>query len=252
MIKIRKPKKVPDKLKTTGAAKRKVCCDDYLKAPAKYDSGALKFDFDSGIYAHASVKDALIVAQHGKCCFCESKITPIAYGDVEHFRPKKGFQQKRSDTLGRPGYYWLAYTWSNLFLSCQLCNQRHKKNLFPLADPAQRARNHTNDLAAEEPLFVDPGLDNPEEHITFESELALPRDGSERGRITIKELGLNRPELQAIRHDHYVLMKTLHAVTVRWPDTEEAQQAQALLDRRTADEAQYASMVRCAVGDRFA
>jgi hypothetical protein len=50
--------------------------------------------------------------------------------------------------LEQPGYFWLAYVWANLFLACQLCNQSFKKNLFPLADPAKRARSHLHDLGA--------------------------------------------------------------------------------------------------------
>ena len=55
-----------------------------------------------------SVKDALREAQHGKCAFCESKISHIAHGDVEHFRPKAGYRQNPEDPLVQPGYYWLS------------------------------------------------------------------------------------------------------------------------------------------------
>ena len=70
-------------------------------------------------YSAKSVKNALIKAQHEKCCFCEAKGTHVAYGDVEHFRPKGGFRQDPNDPLGRPGYYWHAYAWENLFFSCR-------------------------------------------------------------------------------------------------------------------------------------
>jgi hypothetical protein len=132
MIRIRKPRKAPEILRTKGKAKRKELCKAYLASPDDYRTGKRKPEFDSGIYGSRSVKRALIKAQHGKCAFCESKITHIAYGDVEHFRPKAGVRQKASDKLQRPGYYWLAYEWRNLLLSCQLCNQRYKENLFPL------------------------------------------------------------------------------------------------------------------------
>ena len=77
----------------------------------------------------------------------------IAYGDVEHYRPKAGYRQDAEDPLGRPGYYWLAYEWSNLLFCCQICNQRFKRNLFPLVDPARRAETHHDDLSSEQPLF---------------------------------------------------------------------------------------------------
>jgi len=102
-----------------------------------YDAGERDFSFNSDIYGAKSVKNKLKGVQRNKCCFCEARVAHVSHGDVEHFRPKGGFQQDEGDELIKPGYYWLAYDWSNLFLSCQICNQIHKKNLFPLADPTQ-------------------------------------------------------------------------------------------------------------------
>jgi uncharacterized protein (TIGR02646 family) len=156
---------------------------DRLKAA--YDAGVREFRFDAGIYGAKSVKQRLIAIQHGKCCFCESTITHIDDGDVEHFRPKAGFIQKDGDPLERPGYYWLVYDWSNLFLSCALCNQRHKKSLFPLLDPSQRARSHHDDLRLEKPVFVHPKEDDPENYIGFRSEHPYGRDDLGRGKIEL-------------------------------------------------------------------
>jgi hypothetical protein len=102
------------------------------------------------------VKAALRIAQHDKCGFCESKVTHVAFGDVEHFRPKAAFRAIQGDALTRPGYYWLAYEWTNLLFACEPCNRRHKGNLFPLVDEATRARSHTDDITRETPLFIDP------------------------------------------------------------------------------------------------
>lgn len=160
-----------------------------------YDAGGRDFQFQSSIYGAKSVKNLLIKSQSGKCCFCESKITHVAYGDVEHFRPKAGWVQSESDALTRPGYYWLAYAWPNLFLSCQLCNQRHKRNLFPLVNPTQRARSHHDNIANEQPVFVHPQDDDPEDFIAFHDEVAVGRDTNARGTTTIQRLGLNRDNL---------------------------------------------------------
>ncbi len=73
-------------------------------------------------------------------------------------RPKAGFRQIAQELLGRPGYYWLAQEWDNLFFACPLCNQRYKKNRFPLRDPAARARSHRDDVSREEPLFINPAI----------------------------------------------------------------------------------------------
>jgi uncharacterized protein (TIGR02646 family) len=245
MISIRKPAALPEILETRGREETARDREAYERSPADYDLGAAKFSFRSDIYGHSSVKQALISAQHGKCCFCEAKITHISYGDVEHFRPKAGWRQDSHDALGSPGYYWLAYRWSNLYLSCQLCNQRFKKNTFPLADPSRRCPNHLGDLDQEEPLFIDPGAVNPEDHIEFLAEQPRAKNGSPQGRITIRALGLRREPLRERRFDRYRMLATLKNVVRLLPEEPEGQEALAILEDAIRDDAEYAAMARC-------
>lgn len=170
MIRIKKKElaSVPDILKTKGKEETEA-----LKV--RYDNGERDFsnkDFDTGIYSNKEVKDNLIAIQDYKCCFCESKIGHISYGDVEHFRPKAGWVQD-DEQLNRPGYYWLAYEWENLLLSCQLCNQRYKKNLFPLLNNPQRALSHHYNVDSEQPIFIHPVKDEVETYITFKEEIPI-------------------------------------------------------------------------------
>jgi len=251
MISVQKPTAPPEILDTRGREETDRNQEAYEKTPADYDSGAATFSFHSDIYGHSSVKEALIAAQHGKCCFCEAKITHISYGDVEHFRPKAGYRQHPRDPLGRPGYYWLAYAWSNLYLCCQLCNQRFKKNTFPLADPSRRCHNHSADLNLEEPLFLDPGgAVNPEDHIEFRAERPRARKGSLRGRMTIRALGLRREPLRERRFDRYRTLSALKSVVRLLPDGPEAQEALAILKDAIRDDAEYAAMARCLMARR--
>jgi len=97
---------------TSSKEATKALCADYESDPAGYDTGAKTFDLNEAIYAHASIKAILLETQHHKCAFWECKFSHQQYGDVEHFRPKHGYNQKESDPLGRPGYYWLAYEWT--------------------------------------------------------------------------------------------------------------------------------------------
>ncbi|MGR8934038.1 MAG: hypothetical protein ACU837_06555 [Gammaproteobacteria bacterium] len=90
-------------------------------------NGTRKFRFDNTVYGHKTVKETLNAMQHGNCCFCESKITHISFGDVEHFRPKAGYKQNGTEKLQTPGYYWLVYDWENLLLSCERCNREYNK-----------------------------------------------------------------------------------------------------------------------------
>ena len=197
MIRVVKPDRAPRILRDKDARGPKAT----KKLEDAYDDGRRDFEFKSDIYGDKSVKAALIKAQHKKCCFCESRVTHVSYGDVEHFRPKGGFCQKKSDPLTKPGYYWLAYEWSNLFLSCTLCNQRYKANLFPLAVTRNRARSHKDDVSDERPLFIHPSDDDPEQHIGFRDEIVYAIDGKRRGKVTIEALGLDRTDLEEMRRD---------------------------------------------------
>lgn len=166
---------------------------DALKA--LFDQGNTTFVFQKAIYGHKTVKEVLINIQHNKCCFCEAKITHISHGDVEHFRPKAGYQIDEMQALIQPGYYWLAYDFSNLFFCCQVCNQTYKKNYFPLADERKRATSHTDDYRLEESLILHPAIDAIDDHLAFEAEVIKPKNGSQKGAETIKRTGLNRPTL---------------------------------------------------------
>lgn len=258
MIRIRRPHPAPDILRIKGKNKRRGHSLSYTRDTANYRSGQRKFDFYSGIYGHRTVKAALTSMQHEKCAYCESKLTHIAYGDVEHFRPKGGFTQQPGDALLRPGYYWLAYEWPNLLFSCQLCNQRYKKNLFPLLDPASRATNHHDDIARESAVFIDPSAEDPETSITFRAEVARGVDPDNRGDDTIAALDLNRRELLERRRDRYTGQKLLFQlilVASAQPDNVQlaglARDAERALSQAQADDAEYAAMVRAAVSSDF-
>jgi uncharacterized protein (TIGR02646 family) len=257
VIRVNKPTAAPPHLLDAGARATQRLKDEYDAAPADFATKALAIS--RSIYAHASVVQALRLAQHNKCCFCERK----AEGDVEHFRPKNGYQQVATDKLQYPGYYWLAYEWPNLFFACGPCNQRHKRNLFPLADPTRRARSHHDDAAGETPLLLDPAADQPEDHIQFHQELAQAVNGDPRGQTTIDVLRLNREDLRESRLDKYKIvvvlrdtLETIRRVLLRFrnqdqpPPPELLSNAQAIwatLLQETVDETEYASMCRSAL-----
>jgi len=250
VIKIDKPRQAPKVLRDKSKKKRRVNCNLYTRNKAAYDKGEKKFEFDSKIYGHKKVKKELIETQHDKCCFCESKITHISYGDVEHFRPKGGFRQTPKSPLGKPGYYWLAYEWSNLFLSCQLCNQRFKKNLFPLKKPSDRAKSHHDDIKSEKPMFISPA-DNPEQYIAFRQEIAYAIDDNPRGKATIEALGLNRDKLVGDRFDYFDMLQTLHETATLGLPKSLRKKAKTLIDKSIQRSSRYTSMLKCAVKDGF-
>lgn len=159
------------------------------------ESGEDKLSFNYSIYGHSSVKQQLISDQHNKCAYCEQSLNGD-FGNVEHYRPKAGYCTTGTP-LKTPGYYWLAYNWDNLLLSCSTCNIRHKKNLFPLLDETTRDIQH-RDITKETPLLLNPVVENPGDHICFERHIIKPQitDGIEDpvGKTTIETFKLNDRE----------------------------------------------------------
>jgi hypothetical protein len=92
----------------------------YLANQADYDAGVKTFHFPEA-YKSKSVKKALIAAQFGKCAFSEAKFVNDE-AHVEHFRPKGRVDTWPTGPSYYPGYYWLAYDWSNLFLCKSIIN----------------------------------------------------------------------------------------------------------------------------------
>ena len=244
MIQIKKPKP-PKILQSKGKAKQKEFCQ-------AYDKGIREFDFDEEkIYNDTVVKETLIKAQHGKCCYCESKFTANSPGDVEHFRPKTAYQQKKGEKLVKPAYYWLAFEWKNLFFSCEVCNRSHKKNLFPLQNPTNRATSHNNDINQEELLFIHPENDNPEAFISFRGVIIFSIDGNQRGIETIKGTGLDRIELEEKRRRHLELLQSLYEVANANPELPTSKRAMEKLKKCASKESEFSSMVKAALTDEF-
>lgn len=246
MILVQKPDAAPAKL-AEGTAPNQIHCNLYDATPLDYDSGRLKFEISSTIYGHAQVKNVLRTAQHSKCCFCEGLFDAHAAADVEHFRPKKYSQQGRKALAIYPGYYWLGYSWSNLYYCCQVCNRSHKKNYFPLRDPDHRVRNHNGDVAEEAPLILDPGgPTDPRDHIIFRDEVAV--GVTNEGKTTVDYVGLNRPSLIEARLELYQLLQTLRQLADIPEDRAEPtllqciRQAKAMLAEAVLPKAKFSAM----------
>jgi len=92
-----------------------------------------------------------------------------------------------------PGYCWLAYEWRNLLLSCSGCNDASRKgSYFPVRKAHVAAHDPTRDDpkdldALEEPLLLNPRVDDPAKHLSFDDiggVAALNDD--ERGKASIE------------------------------------------------------------------
>ena len=141
-----------------------------------------KFSFKFDVYRNANVRQWLINLSSHKCAYCEEIVTAGFDGDIEHFRPKGEVVIEGEKSL-KPGYYWLAAHWENLFLSCVHCNQSRvqltpdgrkltmgKKNQFPLTDNKKRVKSHKKDYRQEKKyqLLLDPCKDEPAKRLKFD------------------------------------------------------------------------------------
>jgi hypothetical protein len=193
------------------------------------------------VYSEKEVRKQLVKMHHGKCAYCESKITSMYSGDVEHFRPKGGYGFENPIT--KPGYYWLASDWDNLLLACPFCNQTNtheisvdggvielvqgKLNQFPLLTQTYRL-NYTHgalffndqdaykivyDLEESERLLLKPCTDEVELHFKYlEEGVILPAEEltdfqKNRATTSISVYALQRMGLVQTREEKVIEIK---------------------------------------------
>ncbi len=148
---------------------------------------------------YQEVKKDLADAQSRKCCYCEILEQGETYRDVEHYRPKAA-------------YWWLTWTWDNLYFVCFECNRTSKKAKFPLAEGSTRLVAEQAPPGQESALVLDPGAPSvdPVSAIQFcrekvaglERWVPRPRNGNILGRTTIEVCGLDRQGLLTLYADH--------------------------------------------------
>lgn len=140
-------------------------------------------------YKQADIKGALRKIYKNKCAYCEQNVND-AYVHVEHYRPKSI-------------YYWLAYSWDNLFLCCEKCNTIKKDKFKIEAD--KRVEFSESDLSSihnltekykniERPLVINPELEDVEDKLVFDTKTGSIRSDDHRCRYTIDCCKLDRKE----------------------------------------------------------
>ncbi len=165
-----------------------------LRATIADKGAAAHLDRSDFPVGYKTVGDSLRQRQYLKCCYCEVKIRHQGQ-DVEHFRPASK-------------YWWLAYTWENLFFSCQNCNRWGKNAAFPLANEANRLTAENRPPGAEAPRLIDPAIEDPMDFLQFlpdpvsRSWKPRARDNSSRGAVTIRVLKLDANDLVELYDDH--------------------------------------------------
>lgn len=211
-------------------------------------------------------------AQHGKCGYCEVRVSGVCDGDVEHYRPKGALQELPQDRarLGKErshstradgrelewlcdrAYSWLAYEWSNYLLACPSCNQVWKQCLFPILESPRCIP--PRETSWETPLLLSPfGSLNPVRHLRFTDLGSIePREESPYGRATIDTCGLDRETLRMSRSEKakqaYGLVAKLIEAQAS-PEVDEREEQKILKDIRRLGHPStiHAGMVRSIV-----
>lgn len=164
-------------------------------------------------YRYAPLKQHLILEANGKCIYCESKITHLYYGDVEHIRPKSIFPGERLNV-------------DNLALACALCNNA-KGNYWDENYP-----------------LLNPYIDSPLDEVMALGFLISRRPGKDRARITIERLELNRTALLERRRERIELLQPLADQYAATPEGALKELLRKELLRQAGDDSEYSMIVR--------
>lgn len=137
-----------------------------------------------------------------KCAYCETPLKSDLVM-VDRFRPRSGARGVNNH-ISEDHYWWLAYAWDNLLLSCKDC-KTYKGTQFPILNQRASLKTDWDELQKEGALILDPCNDNPFEHLNFARD-GLVTGVSEKGIVTIDTLKLNRTNLVHSRKstiDHF-------------------------------------------------
>jgi hypothetical protein len=239
---------------------------------AYYDNArAVPFNSQKSLQIWSDAKDNLKLESHNKCAYCEAPTSAVAFGDVEHFRPKNG-------------YWWLAYCYDNYAYACQICNEGFKGDTFnirgpklvppgslpvarpakaklaPLAgqlcpDPATSSKASLRALwGGEKAELPHPYLDAPEALLAWKvdeinqevSLVSVPGNSASKNTVSAceKVLGLNREDLRRLRYPQYDRISA-YALVLQESATEAVRlRAKARLQAAARDDQPFAAMTR--------
>ncbi len=153
----------------------------------------------------ARVQKDLAKLYNYKCAYCEIDLRKTTT-TVEHYRPK-----------AKDKYFWLAHEWTNFMPCCPDCqdDKKGKGSQFETENPPQynvpllpngnldyeKCRLDSEYLLSEKPLILNPEIDNPAEHLGFNTQNGelLPKNNSKKGEATIRIVNLKRKQLNFYR-----------------------------------------------------
>ncbi len=137
-----------------------------------------------------------------KCAYCEqivlqdseqNKTLPNDKSIVEHYRPTSK-------------YYWLAYSWDNLLLSCLACSDNKGNDFEIINQKIEYSNSFKNKIhkstklynRLEKPKMIHPELEDIKDKLDFNRDGVI-KSADERVKYTIKTCKLDRYELNEKR-----------------------------------------------------
>jgi 5-methylcytosine-specific restriction endonuclease McrA len=164
-------------------------------------------------YRDPELKAHLVAEAYGKCIYCESKITHVYFGDIEHIKPKSRFPAERLNP-------------ENLALACAVCN------------------NAKGEYWEDDATLLNPYSDDPDQELLALGDFVARRPGRNRARLTIGQLKLNRQALLERRRERIELLQPLADQYMLEPAGPIKNLLRAELCEQAGGEGEYAFIVR--------
>lgn len=167
----------------------KILTEESRKKAFEYNVKSKDYLDKSNLYKVGSVQRELEKIYYFKCAYCEKDIRDEDK-HIEHYRPKKR-------------YYWLAYSWDNLLLSCGQCN-RPKGDRFLTQQCSllygDEAFENIHSLGitydeTEKPMIINPEKDDISDEILFDNEAKISSQNRRVQHTIDKACNLNRNAL---------------------------------------------------------
>jgi uncharacterized protein (TIGR02646 family) len=158
-------------------------------------------------YKYPENKIALRESSYGKCMYCESSISHIDHGDVEHIKPKSKFPAE-------------TYNWDNLGYACSKCNREYKNDYY-------------------DTKLINPFEEDPEDYLIAIGGILHAKNGNDRGRITITVIQLNRADLLQRRMEALIAFQNLILRFNATTNLIEKDALKTLIENETKDDKEY-------------
>jgi uncharacterized protein (TIGR02646 family) len=148
--------------------------------------------FNAKVLDSVRLKAALVQEFGDRCAFCGRSPEMTGGLVAHHLRPPEG-AVATDGSRSRRHYWWLAYSWENLYLGCEECRTAQGQK-FPVREERARVGSSAGALAREMPLLLDPTAEDPEEVLVY-LDTGEVVSGDARAKTTIETFELNRHRL---------------------------------------------------------